>query len=120
MSEVYFCPSRGICGVHVIRYYCGRLTMASGFGLGARLTLWSLLTNDERERLVAWAGVVEVETWLTAAEMSPRDVPLALRVPGYSYDEDYWITPLPEFGYLLASYPYETPPPPRSAVRLPQ
>ena len=109
MTEIYHGPSRNTHGAHVIRYYSGRITICTGFDAASRAAALSMLTPFERKALQGMLGEEALAEWVTADEVGPRQVPEAMRLPGFSYNEDYWITPIPEFDHLNAGYPFETP-----------
>jgi hypothetical protein len=106
---IYHGPSRNTHGAHIIRYHDGRVTICTGFDCASRVTAYGMLCTDEKMRLVHLIGKDGLDDWLTAEEVGPRQVPDGMRIPGFSYDEDYWITPIPEYAHLESGYPFPTP-----------
>jgi hypothetical protein len=106
---IYHGPSRGTHGAHVIRYHDGRVTICTGFDRDSRAKAFGMLCDDEVARLTEIIGAHGLAEWLDADEVGPRQVPKGMRIPGFSYDEDYWITPIPEYAHLMDGYPHPTP-----------
>jgi len=110
--EIYHGPSAHTHGAHIIRYDTGRVTICTGFDRASRAAAYAMLTTPEHKCLAKNIGTDGVVAWLEANEVGPRQVPEGMRIPGFSYDEDFWATPIPEYAHLNDGYPFPTPAPP--------